>query len=185
MEPAAPTSRLSPKPSMDAVEDVPEGHGDAHQHAAAASSTAHRDRAADLLDSAHVKITVTAADNRRILRKIDLVILPILLVVYFLQALDKATLAYASVFGLIDDTGLKGEEYSWLGSIVYIAQLVMQPLVAFFLVKLPIGKFIGVVVLGWGIILSVMAVAHNFGGLLATRFFLGAFEASVGEKFWF
>jgi MFS family permease len=110
-----------------------------------------------------------------------LVILPILLTVYFLQALDKATLAYASVFGLITDTNLQGEEYSWLGSIVYVAQLIFQPLVAFLLVKLPIGKFTGVVVLGWGIVLSCMAIAHNFSGLLATRFFLGTMEASVGE----
>jgi len=143
--------------------------------------TGHRDKAAELLDSAPSRIALTAADNRRILRKIDLVILPILLVVYFLQALDKATLAYASVFGLITDTNLQGEEYSWLGSIVYVAQLIFQPLVAFLLVKLPIGKFTGVVVLGWGIVLCCMAIAHNFSGLLATRFFLGAMEASVGE----
>jgi MFS family permease len=149
----------------DHVETVPAGH---------------RDKAAELLDSAQVHVTLTAADNRRVLRKIDLVILPILLTVYFLQALDKATLAYASVFGLIADTGLVGEQYSWLGSIVYIAQLIMQPPVAYFLVKFPIGKFTGVVVLGWGIILCCMAIAHNFSGLMATRFFLGAFEASVG-----
>jgi hypothetical protein len=143
--------------------------------------TGPRDKAADLLDSVPARITLTAADNRRILRKIDLVILPLLLTVYFLQALDKATLAYASVFGLITDTNLQGEEYSWLGSIVYVAQLVFQPLVAFLLVKLPIGKFTGAVVLGWGIVLCCMAIAHNFNGLLTTRFFLGAMEASVGE----
>jgi hypothetical protein len=38
-----------------------------------------------------------------------------------------------------------------------------------------------VMVLCWGIVLSCMAVAHNFKGLIATRFFLGCFEASVGE----
>jgi hypothetical protein len=143
--------------------------------------TGRRDKAAELLDSVPARITLTAADNRRVLRKIDLVILPILLTVYFLQGLDKATLAYASVFGLIADTNLQGEEYSWLGSIVYVAQLVCQPLVAFLLVKLPIGKFTGVVVLGWGIVLCCMAIAHNFSGLLVTRFFLGAMEATVGE----
>jgi hypothetical protein len=140
-----------------------------------------RDKAAAILDSAPTRITLTAAGNRRVLKKIDWVILPILLTVYFLQALDKATLAYASVFGLITDTNLQGEQYSWLGSIVYVAQLVCQPLVAFLLVKLPIGKFTGVVVLGWGIVLCCMTIAHNFGGLLATRFVLGAMEASVGE----
>jgi MFS family permease len=145
--------------------------------------TGRRDKAAELLDSVEGRIALTTVDNRRVLRRIDLTILPILLIVYFLQALDKATLAYASVFGLITDTGLQGEQYSWLGSIVYIAQLVMQPLIAVLLVKLPIGKFTGVVVLGWGVILCCMAVAHNFGGLMATRFFLGAFEASVAPAF--
>lgn len=128
-------------------------------------------------------IAVTFADNKRILRKIDLTILPIMLSVYFLQALDKATLSYASIFGLIEDAHLSGEDYSWLGSIVYIAQLVLQPVIAFFLVKLPTGKFAAVMVLCWGIVLSFMAVAKDFKGLLITRFFLGAFEASIAPTF--
>ncbi len=169
---------LGPKLDVGTVERADEVQVAAHDEVVA---TGHRDKAAALLDPARVRVTVAAADNRRILRKIDLVILPILLTVYFLQALDKATLAYASVFGLIADTGLKGDEYSWLGSIVYIAQLIMQPLIAVLLVKVPIGKFTGVVVLGWGIVLCCMVLANNFGGLMVTRFFLGAFEASVGE----
>lgn len=134
-------------------------------------------------NTAGQRITVTPADSARVLRRIDTVILPIMLAVYFLQGLDKATLAYASVFGLIEDTGLVGDQYSWLGSIVYIAQLVMQPPLAWLLVRLPIGKFTSAMVLFWGISLSCMAAAHSFGGLLATRFFLGVFEASVAPSF--
>jgi hypothetical protein len=141
-----------------------------------------KDKAAELL-AANERIVVSADDNKRVLRKIDLVILPILLSVYFLQSLDKTTLSYASVFGLITDAKLdpNSQQYSWLGSIVYIAQLVMQPLVAFFLVKFPIGKFTGIMVFTWGVILCGMAGAHNFTGLMATRFLLGAFEAAVGR----
>lgn len=61
-----------------------------------------RDRAGQLLKEAGHAVVVTPADNKRILRKIDLAILPILLSVYCLQSLDKTSLAYASVFGLID-----------------------------------------------------------------------------------
>jgi hypothetical protein len=175
MESTHPVEASTTKPNVETVERVPGEQSNGTSH------SGHRDRAAQLLDSSSDRVVVTASENKRILRKIDLTILPILLTVYFLQALDKATLAYASVFGLLDDADLEGEDYSWLGSIVYIAQLVMQPLVAFFLVKLPIGKFSGTVVLGWGIVLCAMAAAHNFRGLLATRFLLGAFEASVGE----
>ncbi|KAF2702979.1 allantoate permease-like protein [Pleomassaria siparia CBS 279.74] len=143
-----------------------------------------RDKAAELL-SANQRIIVTPEDNKRILRKIDLTILPILLAVYSLQSLDKTTLSYASVFGLIKDANLdpKSDQFSWLGSIVYIAQLIMQPLVAVLLVKLPIGKFIGVMVFIWGAILCCMTAATNWNGLMATRFLLGAFEAAVAPAF--
>jgi hypothetical protein len=101
-----------------------------------------RDKAGQLLKEAGHSVVVTPAENKRILRKIDLAILPILLVVYCLQSLDKTSLAYASVFGLIDNAHLgEGDEYSWLAAIVYVAQLVWQPFVAYFLVKFPIGKF--------------------------------------------
>jgi hypothetical protein len=140
-----------------------------------------KDKAAALLASSE-RIIVTSAENKRVLKKIDLIILPILLSVYFLQSLDKTTLSYASVFGLIEDANLdpNSQQYSWLGSIVYIAQLVAQPLVAVLLVKLRMGKFMGVMVFTWGCILCGMAGAQSFEGLMATRFLLGAFEAAVG-----
>ena len=84
---------------------------------------------------------------------------------YFLQALDKATLAYASVFGLVEDTGLVGHQYSWLGAVVYLAQLISQPLIAYLLVKMPLGKFLAVIVLAWGVVLSIMPAAHDFPGV--------------------
>lgn len=142
-----------------------------------------KDKAAEFL-AANERVVVTHEENKRVLKKIDLIILPILLSVYFLQSLDKTTLSYASVFGLIKDANLNpnSQQFSWLGSIVYIAQLVMQPLVAFFLVKFPTGKFIGIMVLTWGIILCGMAGAKDFTGLMVTRFLLGAFEAAVGKS---
>lgn len=141
------------------------------------------DKAAQLLTSVESRIIVTPEENSRILRKIDLVILPILLAVYCFQSLDKTSLSYASVFGLIANTNLHGEEYSWLGSIVYVAQLIMQPAVAVMLVKFPVGKFISVMVLLWAIILCGMVAAHDFSGLLATRFLLGAAEGAVAPAF--
>lgn len=138
------------------------------------------DKAAELVDS-EGRIYVSADDNKRVLRKIDFVILPLLLSIYALQSLDKTSLTYASVFGLITDTHLHGQEYSWLGSIVYVAQLVMQPLVAFLLVKLPMGKFISAMVFLWSVILCGMVGARDFGGLMATRFLLGAAESAVGS----
>lgn len=142
-----------------------------------------KDRAKELLERVGHRIELTPENNKRVCRKIDMRVLPVILFVYFLQALDKSTLAYASVFGLIDDTGLVGDQYSWLGSCVYAAQLVAQPLVAWCLVKLPLGKFLAGTVFLWGAVLSIMPAAHNFGGLLAARTLLGLFEAGVAPTF--
>lgn len=87
------------------------------------------------------------------------------------------------MFGLVEDLNLVGHEYSWSSAIVYVAQLVFQPAIAYFLVKLPLGKFCGVMVFCWGATLCGMTAAKNFGGLMAARFVLGAFEASVAPTF--
>ncbi|KAI9878132.1 MAG: hypothetical protein M1823_006999, partial [Watsoniomyces obsoletus] len=141
------------------------------------------DKATAVLRQAGRYIELTPENNKRVLRKIDTHILPVILAVYFLQAIDKATLAYASVFGLVEGANLHGLQYSWLGSVVYLAQLVAQPLVAYLLVKLPLGKFLAATVLLWGIILSVMPAANTFAGLLVTRMLLGLFEAGVAPTF--
>ena len=151
---------------------------------AAIKTKSGRDKAAQFLkaiDTQHV--TITPADNTRVLRKIDLRILPLILFTYCLQSLDKTTLSYASVFGLIEDTNLKGNQFSWLGSVVYVAQLVFQPLIAYLLVRFPIGKFIATMVFFWGAMLCCMTACKNFAGLMATRLLLGSFEASVAPTF--
>jgi hypothetical protein len=51
--------------------------------------------------------------SKRVLRKIDLYILPFLCITYGLQFLNKTSLGYSSVFGIIPDNHLVGQDYSW------------------------------------------------------------------------
>lgn len=71
-------------------------------------------------DSIQEDSLFTAAEERRFKWKTDLVILPLMCGVFFLQYLDKQSLSYASVFGLITDLKLVGTQYSWCSSIFYI-----------------------------------------------------------------
>lgn len=127
-------------------------------------------------------VTFTLAEEKRVLRKIDRRVLPLMLGAYFLQQLDKSSLSYASVFDLQADAHLVGLEYSWLGSILYVAQLVMQPVGALVLVKLPLGKVISVVIFCWGVVLCGMSGCTNWPTLMATRFLLGTFESMIGKS---
>jgi hypothetical protein len=58
------------------------------------------------------------AEAKRVLRKIDLRVVPVLFVIYLLQYLDKNGINYASAYGLQKGTHLQGQDYSWLSSIV-------------------------------------------------------------------
>lgn len=59
---------------------------------------------------------------KRLVRKIDLTIAPLLACVYFLQFLDKTTLSYTAVMGIRKDTHLKGQDYSNLSMLFYIGK---------------------------------------------------------------
>lgn len=122
-------------------------------------------------------VSLTEEESKRICRKTDRTILIVLIWVYFLQILDKSVLGYGATFGLEGDTGLTGNQYSLVGSISSIAQLGWQPFSSFLIVKVPHKILMPCLCLGWGIAQTCMAASHNFGGLMATRFFLGLFEA--------
>lgn len=150
-------------------------------HNNTAGSQPKGDQALQLIEEAGHSNILTPENNAKVLRKIDLRLLPILLGIYFLQQLDKSTISYASVFGIVEKAHLHGQQYSWLGGSIYLAQLVFQPLVAYLLVKVPLAKFLAVSCLLWGIALTCMTAATNFGELLACRIFLGIFEAGIGS----
>ncbi|KAH8885353.1 MFS general substrate transporter [Thozetella sp. PMI_491] len=141
-----------------------------------------KEKAAEFLATHGDDTSFSYEEEKAVLRRIDFRVLPLLLGAYFFQQLDKSSLSYVSIFGLADDAHLVGTQYSWLGSILYLAQLVMQPLAAFILVKLPNGKVIGSAVLLWGSALAIMSSCTNFSSLLGLRFVLGSFEAMIAPS---
>jgi hypothetical protein len=88
------------------------------------------------------------AEAKRVLRKVDRRVVPILFFIYLLQYLDKNGINYASAFGLAKGTNLQGQDYSWLGSIFYFGYLLGQYPSGYLLQRLPIAKFLGFATLG-------------------------------------
>jgi len=140
-----------------------------------------RDKATEFLTShsGGEQVTFSYEEEKAVLHRIDTRVLVLILGAYFFQQLDKSSLSYVSIFGISEDAKLQGSEYSWLGSILYLAQLVMQPAAAFILVKLPTGKVIASAIFLWGSSLAIMSACTDFKSLLGLRFCLGSFEAMI------
>lgn len=84
------------------------------------------------------------AAARSLLRKIDYRIIPLLFITYNLNFMDKTILSSASVLGLGEDTGLKGQQYSWVSSIFYFGYFFWEYPTTYLIQKMPIGKYVGV-----------------------------------------
>ena len=93
-------------------------------HASPATATSTSANSSDLDDEYHLykrsdDQELDPSEAKRVLRKVDFRIVPILFLIYLLQYLDKNGINYASVYGLQKGTNLHGQNYSWLGSIFY------------------------------------------------------------------
>lgn len=95
---------------------------------------------------------------KKLVRKIDLTIVPLLACVYFLQFLDKTTLSYTSVMGLRTDTHLKGQDYSNLSMLFYIGFLAFEFPTQYLAQKLSrLSLYLGVNIMLWGIVLGMLS----------------------------
>ncbi|TVY41098.1 putative transporter [Lachnellula occidentalis] len=130
-----------------------------------------------------VAVNISPEDNARLKRKIDKRVLSIMIFTYFLQALDKGTMSFASIMNLPADLHLKGQQYAWLTTCIYIAVLIVEYPTNLLIQRLPIAKYLGVSIILWGATLALHAVAKNFTTIVILRTLLGIFEAVCQPSF--
>jgi hypothetical protein len=57
-------------------------------------------------------VEVDDANSRRLKRLIDKRVMAVMVITYLVQTLDKGTLSYASIMGIVTDTHLVGQQVS-------------------------------------------------------------------------
>ncbi|KAJ3850368.1 MFS general substrate transporter [Lentinula lateritia] len=124
-----------------------------------------------------------AAMSRRVLRKIDWRLMPIMFITYNFNFIDKIILSSAAVFGLRTDTHLVGQQYSWVSSIFYFGYLLWTYPTTILIQRLPVGRYVSVNTIIWGLIVTCTALCTNFGSLITVRFLLGMVESTTTPAF--
>lgn len=124
-------------------------------------------------------------EARRIVRRIDWRIMPLLFLTYIFNFMDKTILSSAAVFGLREDNHLKGTNYSWVSSIFYFGYFMWAYPTTLLIARLPVAKYLAVNTFIWGAVVAFTAACSNYGGLITVRFFLGVAEATVSPALMF
>lgn len=119
---------------------------------------------------------------KKIRRKIDFYILPVICILYSLQFMDKLTNSYAAILGLRTDLKMKGDMYAWTGSAFYLGYLVFELPSVYLLQRFPVAKTVLVFIILWGIILCLHSVPQ-YAGFITLRTILGMLESAVTPAF--
>ena len=117
--------------------------------------------------------------EKRILKKMDLFIIPLLGLMYFLSNLDKSNIGNAEVAGLSKSIGLKGKEYNIAVTVFFGTYIVFDPVGANLLKIMGPNRMMSSCLLCFGAISLATAFIKNYGQLLAVRLLLGMFEGMI------
>ncbi|KAF3400120.1 hypothetical protein F1880_008158 [Penicillium rolfsii] len=125
----------------------------------------------------------TPEEERRLLWKLDLFMIPTMGICYMLQYMDKLALSQAVLLNLRQDLHLVGNQYAWCSAVFYFGYLAWSWPTSYLIVRLPLGKYLAASVFLWGGILMCHAACQNYAGIVTARFFLGVGEAAVAPGF--
>ncbi|KAG7097130.1 hypothetical protein E1B28_004508 [Marasmius oreades] len=134
-------------------------------------------------DESRGPIVIDDKTNKRLRNMVHKRVLVVMVVTYFAQTLDKGTINFASIMGIIEDNKLRGQQYAWLTTCIYIAILAWEFPTNWLIQRLPIGKYLAFNIMGWGAVLAFTALCKNFAGLVTVRTLLGLFECVCQPAF--
>ncbi|KAJ7499069.1 MFS general substrate transporter [Mycena latifolia] len=126
---------------------------------------------------ANEPVVIDEATNLRLRWMVHKRVLTVMVITYFAQTLDKGTLNFASIMGIIPDTHLHGQQYAWLTTCGTLLWELIQ--------RLPVGTYLGFCISAWGLVLAMTAVCKNFTGLVVVRTLLGMLECVCQPAFVF
>lgn len=117
--------------------------------------------------------------TNKLLRKIDLHLLPFLILMYLLNFLDRSNLAQARQGTLEKDLGMVGTDFNLATSIFFVGYLLMQLPSNMLITRVRPSLYLSAAMTLWGVVSTCNAATHSFGGLIAVRFMLGFVEVSL------
>lgn len=115
--------------------------------------------------------------TKKLIWKVDLHLLPFLVIMYTLNFLDRSNLAQARQGSLEKDLNMKGTDFNLATSILFVGYLLMQLPSNVLITRVRPSFYLSAAMMCWGVVSTCNAATHNFTSLIVVRFFLGFVEA--------
>ncbi|KAG8933090.1 hypothetical protein FRC02_012458 [Tulasnella sp. 418] len=137
------------------------------------------DVAYELMKGQHDDSPIPEKDAKRLRKKLDWHLLPLLFLLHGVQFMEKSSLSFCAVLGIIEDNKLSTKQFNDLGTAYYIGFILFQWPHSWAFQRLPVAKYVAANILLWSLLSGLHCVTPKYGGLFAIRLILGASEGCV------
>ncbi|KAL7321203.1 hypothetical protein PS15m_000998 [Mucor circinelloides] len=120
---------------------------------------------------------ISPQDEKKLVRTLDIRIMPLFCLFYFADFLDRANIGNATLAGLQTDLGMTTYELSTAISAFFITYIIFEVPSNVVLKRTNAAMWLSFIMLVWGIATLLTAFVTNFTGLLIARLVLGAAES--------
>ncbi|KAJ6184196.1 hypothetical protein N7519_005497 [Penicillium mononematosum] len=129
-------------------------------------------------DDAHFLANFPEEKRNKCIRKIDWRLCPMLAFLYLVCYIDKASIGNAKIEGMLPDLNMSGTQYNIALGIFFVPYVLFEVPSNILLAKFKKPSlYLSILMLLWGIVVTLTGVVKNFSGLCAVRVLLGIFES--------
>ncbi|KAK9350017.1 major facilitator superfamily domain-containing protein [Lipomyces doorenjongii] len=130
-------------------------------------------------ENVYRSVRVDPAIEKRVVRKLDLNLMPIVMALYVMSIMDRSNIGAADVAGMSKGIHESSPQFSWLNTIFYIPYVLFEWMALMWKVLPPHIWAFGCVLV-WGLAATLQALTVNWKGMMVCRFFLAIAEAGYG-----
>lgn len=123
--------------------------------------------------------TSTEISDAKLLRKLDLHLIPTMTVLYLLSYLDRVNIGQAKLDGLLETLQLTSAQYNACLSIFFATYVLFEIPSNLILKRLRPSRWIPMIMIAWGIVMTLMGLVNSYVSLLICRLLLGAAESGL------
>ncbi|CAF4391315.1 unnamed protein product, partial [Adineta steineri] len=118
-------------------------------------------------------------NDKKLLRKLDLHLVPTMTLFCLLSYIDRVNIGQAKLDGLMESLKLTSIRYNVCLSVFFITYVAFEIPSNLVLKRLRPSRWLPMIMIAWGIVMTLMGLVHSYGGLLACRLALGAAESGL------
>ncbi|KAF8967756.1 MFS general substrate transporter [Flammula alnicola] len=127
----------------------------------------------------NAEVDTSGVDEKKLVRKMDLALIPWLSFLYLLSFLDRTSIGNAKLYNLEHDLHMTDNQYLLSLTIFFFSYAIFEVPSNVFLKRLRPSIWLSLLMFFWGIMMTLQGLVHNFPQLMGLRWLLGTFEAGL------